>query len=108
MVYHYQHNKPSQFSALHFDNPIYRRTVEDLDADLENPADNTLGAISILPLAHNENPDEKNGDLKNYSTDSAKLIIAGKDLPNESELKRMGSEFLDVNDKAQYSYDQKI
>ncbi|KAF7637960.1 EGF-like domain-containing protein [Meloidogyne graminicola] len=39
ILYIYQNRRPRSFAVLHFDNPIYRRTVEaDLDADLENPS----------------------------------------------------------------------
>lgn len=78
---------------------------------MENPVDNSLSSINILPLVRNSNgiSNHQNGDAKRENgTDSAKLIIAGKNLPNETEYKKMGSELLDVTDKSQYSYDQKI
>jgi hypothetical protein len=55
---HYR-RRPARFSALHFDNPIYRRTTEDLEAELENPGDmvdNSLGGrlISSSIKRHNK------------------------------------------------------
>uniref|UniRef100_A0A915DGL5 HAT C-terminal dimerisation domain-containing protein n=1 Tax=Ditylenchus dipsaci TaxID=166011 RepID=A0A915DGL5_9BILA len=67
-VVHYR-RQPARFSVLQFDNPIYRRTIEDLDAELENPVgDNTLGAISILPVA------SFNGQSATKSDSNAKLV----------------------------------
>ena len=113
-IVHYRNHRPSQFSALHFDNPIYRRTVEDLDADLENPVhDNTLGkyvlwllqynnliigAISILPNTGAQNSSEKQSEV------SANLVV--EHTPERKLPKKIGSSVVDIRDPTQYSYDQ--
>lgn len=82
-----------------------------MDADLENPTDQTLSSINILPLVRNLNGTLKyqNRDVKKGNgIDSAKLIIADKNVSNEIEHKKIGSEILDITDQSQYSYDQKI
>lgn len=96
---HYR-RRPAQFSALHFDNPIYRRTIEDLDADLENPvADNTLGAISILPSG---NFGERQPGKR---TDTSKLVMGIGNSTEDNLPKKIGSSVVDVRDPS-YSYDQ--
>jgi len=52
--YAYRQRNINRFTALNFDNPIYRRTVEDVDGELEIFNDNTVGAIPINPSAAQE------------------------------------------------------
>ncbi|KAE9549104.1 hypothetical protein FO519_007686 [Halicephalobus sp. NKZ332] len=52
--YTYRQRKFNRFTALNFDNPVYRRTVEDVDGELEVFGDNTVGAIPVNPAASQE------------------------------------------------------
>uniref|UniRef100_A0AC34R6H9 EGF-like domain-containing protein n=1 Tax=Panagrolaimus sp. JU765 TaxID=591449 RepID=A0AC34R6H9_9BILA len=47
--YIYRQRRFNKFTALNFENPIYRRTVEEVDGDLEIFGDNTVGAIPVNP-----------------------------------------------------------
>uniref|UniRef100_A0A7E4VR66 Very low-density lipoprotein receptor n=1 Tax=Panagrellus redivivus TaxID=6233 RepID=A0A7E4VR66_PANRE len=58
--YIYRQRRFSRFTALQFDNPIYRRTVEDVEGELEIFGDNSVGAIPAnqeprLVLSHSAN-----------------------------------------------------
>lgn len=38
-AYLWYHKRPTSFAVLHVDNPVYRRTVEEVDADMDPFAD---------------------------------------------------------------------
>jgi len=92
LAYGYHRHRPTQFSALHFDNPIYRRTVEDLESDVENAPDNSLGAIST----RSNDSNNKDGEVK--------LVLAPPNR-NVEDKSKIGSSLVDVRDP-QYAYDQ--
>uniref|UniRef100_A0A183C5M5 EGF-like domain-containing protein n=1 Tax=Globodera pallida TaxID=36090 RepID=A0A183C5M5_GLOPA len=81
--YTFYRRRPRHFSVLHFDNPIYRRTVEaDLDAELEGAGDNSLGPISILPVGGTQHSQATSGFHQGGSAGAvpdsrAKLVLNG-------------------------------
>lgn len=61
----------ARFSALNFDNPIYRRTVEDVDGELEIFGDNTVGAIPVNPATQEPRLILSNSVAAQYNRDQA-------------------------------------
>lgn len=101
----YRRHRPSQFTVLHFDNPVYRRTVEDLEADI---TDNSLGAISILPI----NPQQRGTESVSIGGQvDGKLVINPNVLKSSKEESRKlntNSSYVDVHDPDSYAYDQPL
>lgn len=97
----YRRHRPAQFTVLHFDNPVYRRTVEDLEADI---TDNSLGAISILPV----NP-QMGHEMGGGQVDGKLVINPGARSKEESsKLTNNSSSYVDVHDPDSYAYDQPL
>lgn len=109
LLYTYQHRRPRHFAALHFDNPIYRRTVEaDLDADLENVPDNSIGPISILHMAGNGSLNDSYRQQANttpFQDPQSKLVLKVP-VQKREESGAISSNSINMNDVNEYGYEQ--
>lgn len=109
-IYIYQRRRPRHFAAIHFDNPIYRRTVEpDLDADLENLPDNSLGPITILGIGPNQSDGSSNGqnlfEASTFPLQSTKLVLAVP-MQRKDDDTSSTSIMVDTTNLEEYAYDQ--
>uniref|UniRef100_A0A914MTJ3 EGF-like domain-containing protein n=1 Tax=Meloidogyne incognita TaxID=6306 RepID=A0A914MTJ3_MELIC len=111
LLYTYQHRRPRHFAVLHFDNPIYRRTVEaDLDADLENVPDNSIGPISILHMSGNSSNLNDSHNNRQQSTTAldpqSKLVLKVPVQKRDEESGVNISNSINMNDSSEYGYEQ--
>lgn len=77
--YFWYRRRPGRFAVLHVDNPVYRRTVEEVDADMDPFADaSTNGPPRDVKLVIEEQ------QQRDRSAPSAPHRSAGESLPTES------------------------